>query len=127
MTDAPISVVMLERPDVLSVPKRPGVHRRWIRDSEEDVERMGELGYQVAHKEDKSGEPIRRRELILMEIPQSLYEERVRAKLLRVKLRREARNIRTSAAQGTDRLAEQPEMKGAVKTIGSVEITGGTE
>lgn len=127
MTDAPISVVMLERPDVLSVPKRPGVHRRWIRDSEEDVERMGELGYQVAQKEGKSGEPIRRRELILMEIPQSLYEERVRAKILRVKLRREARNIHASAAQETDRLAGQPEMKGAVKTIGSVEITGGTE
>ena len=122
---APITQIMLERPDVLSAPKKGGFHRRWIRDTEEDVERMGELGYQVV-KKDGGSELVRRRELVLMEIPQSLYEDRLRAKVARVHARRSARNIRQAAASETDRLAAAPELKGVVKTIGDVSITGGT-
>ena len=122
---APIIQISLDRGDTLVSPKRLGYHRRWFRNTEEDVERMTEIGYQVARKEGETG-PITRRELILMEIPQSIYDERGRAKVARVMARREGRNIRQAAASETDRMAAAPELKGVVKTIGDVSITGGT-
>jgi len=119
---APIPVVSLERPDLLMSPKRRGFHRRWIRNTEEDIERMTEIGYQVAKREG-ADTPVTRRELILMEVPEAIYAERVRLKVAKVRERR-ARAAKT-ASQETERLAQSEAFKGLAKAIGGVTTTGG--
>lgn len=120
---APIQVISLERPDLLASPKRRGFHRRWIRNTEEDIERMEEIGYTTV-KKGEGDDNVSRRELVLMEIPQAIYEERVRLKVAYVKERR--RQTAKLASAETDRIVALGR-EGLSKTIGGVTTTEPTE
>lgn len=118
---APLQVVSLERLDLLSAPKRSGFHRRWARNTDEDIERLRESGYVVVKNED--GGPKTRRDMVLVEVPQAIYDERTRMKVARVYAKRRA--ARQSAASESERMARQPEHRGVITVVGDVSVEGG--
>lgn len=123
MTEKPVAPIGVRplgsKPDLLRAPERPGWRRRWARNTEEDVERMQEVGYVVV-KRDSS--PFVRRDMILMETPEVQYREREKAKVAERKARR--RTLAQRAVRETDQLVAGLGKDG-VKRIGGVDITGG--
>lgn len=119
---APISVVSLHSPNLLASPKRAGFHRRWIRNAEEDVEAAKEVGFQVVHKEGTDS-PHTRRDMVLMERPQAIDDERTRLRVEHVKANRRA--LQRSAQRESDDMARRPELRGVVSTFGTVSVEGG--
>lgn len=122
----PIPVVAMSRPDLLRSPQRKGFRRRWARDTEEDVERLKEMGYEPVKQEegDKKGEVVRRRDMVLMEVPEELYRAREREKVRRQKERRQSRSVQARAVQETDDLVTKMG-RDRVKRLGGIEVTGG--
>lgn len=126
-TKVPRIEVLTPEPDALRAPTHKGYHRRWVRNTEESLARYTEeLGYKIVKRED--GETFKRREYVLMEIPEDVWQARQEAKRQRILESRRAAALTRRVAVEADSLARAPESRGLAQRIGSVTLEGaGTE
>jgi len=105
--------------------KRKGFVRRWIMDDPAQVDRMTqEEGYQLVQNEAGAG-PVKRREYILVEIPESLYNTKQAEKVAEVYAERTKMRMSAKARRDVEATAGAVEFRGRSTVIGGVELTGG--
>ena len=107
--------------DILRTPQRKGFTRRLALNDPIRIEEMEDLGYRVVKKE--SGEVLTRREFVVMELPEELYNARQAEKVHQIRQSQKALTL--SARKGPEQVAGQDMFRGKAQVIGGVEIEGG--
>lgn len=112
------------RKDVMKSSTRKGFRRRWIVNTPEQIQRFEEdEGYALA-KDGKSDAPVTRREYVLVEIPEELYQAKQADKVRRILSDRAGMAASQQARRELRALSERDDSRGQVSVIGGVELTG---
>lgn len=104
--------------------KRKGFVRRWVNDDPARVDQMKEEeGYDIVNNVE--GGPIKRREFVLMEIPESLYNQKQAEKTASIYAERTKMRMSARARREVEATSGSADFVGRSRAIGGVELTGG--